>query len=65
MRDSHFGLLKAEPARAAVYYGEDLMPGDRLVGPAIIEEPTTTIVVYPYAIATVTPYGHYLLEVEA
>ncbi len=65
LRDSHFGLLKAEPARAAVYYGEDLMPGDRLVGPAIIEEPTTTIVVYPYAIATVTPYGHYLLEVEA
>ncbi len=65
LRDSHFGLLTAEQARAAVYYGEDLVPGDHIAGPAIIEEPTTTIVVYPDATATVTPYGHYLLEVQA
>ena len=65
LRNSHFGLLNVEQAQAAVYYGEDLVPGDCVTGPAIIEEPTTTIVVYPQSTATVTPYGHYLLEVQA
>ena len=48
----------------AIHYGEDLVPGDVIAGPAVIEEPTTTIVVYPRSRVTVTAYGHYLIEIE-
>lgn len=61
-RTAQFGLLRAEAHTTAVHYGEDLRPGDRIEGPAIVEEPTTTLVIYPGASATVTTYGHYLCE---
>ncbi len=47
---------------AAVYFGAQLAPGAVVDGPAIIEEPTTTIVVYPGHAATLTSHGHYLLD---
>jgi N-methylhydantoinase A len=46
-----------------LYRGESLSPGARVAGPAIIREPTTTVVVYPGASATVTPLGNYLLDI--
>jgi N-methylhydantoinase A len=49
---------------APVYVGSDLNPGAEIPGPAIIEEPTTTIVVYPGATARVTTRRNYLLEIE-
>ncbi|MCC7120213.1 MAG: hydantoinase/oxoprolinase family protein [Gammaproteobacteria bacterium] len=61
-RTAYFGVLAAAPLEAAVFHGGDLKPGDRVTGPAIIEEPTTTLVVYPGTTARVTPYGHYLCE---
>ena len=54
--------LQAAAFEAAIFYGEDLVPGDRISGPAIIEEPTTTLVIYPGATAVVSAYGHYLCE---
>ena len=45
-----------------VFRGIDLAPGAFIAGPAIIEEPTTTIVVYPQMSATVSPSGHYILK---
>ena len=45
-----------------IYDGATLSPGDTIPGPAIIEEPTTTIVVIPGATATVRP-AHYLIAV--
>lgn len=45
-----------------IFRGDDLRSGDRIVGPAIIEEPTTTIVVIPGAAALVRP-THYLIDV--
>ena len=45
-----------------VFRGIDLAPGAVIAGPAIIEEPTTTIVVYPQMSATVSPSGHYILK---
>ncbi len=45
-----------------VYLGGDLAPGMTVEGPAIIEEPTTTIVVYPGSSARVTAGRNYLLE---
>ena len=49
---------------APVYVGIDLSPGAKIAGPAIIEEPTTTIVVYPGATARVTERRNYMLETE-
>jgi N-methylhydantoinase A len=45
-----------------VFRGIDLTPGAFIAGPAIIEEPTTTIVVYPQMSALVSPSGHYILK---
>jgi N-methylhydantoinase A len=45
------------------YDGGALPPGSRVNGPAIIREPTTTVVVYPGSAATVTQLGNYMLEV--
>ena len=39
-----------------------LPTGARIDGPAIVREPTTTVVVYPGSAAVVTPLGNYLLE---
>lgn len=44
-----------------VYMGAELSADCEILGPAIIEEPTTTVVVYPGARAQVTARGHYLL----
>lgn len=44
-----------------IYRGADLTPGHRIVGPAIIEESFTTIVVYPRWQAVVDDAGDYEL----
>jgi N-methylhydantoinase A len=41
-----------------------LAAGAVVHGPAVIEEPTTTIVVYPDSAVRVTELGNYLVEVE-
>jgi N-methylhydantoinase A len=45
-----------------VYRGTDLAPGARIEGPAIVEEPTTTLVVYPGFSAEVSAAGNYILH---
>lgn len=45
-----------------IYAGEDLHFGHRVPGPAIIEEPTTTVVVFPGYEARVTKFDNYLIE---
>jgi N-methylhydantoinase A len=47
-----------------VYKGVDLKPGNRISAPAIIEEPTTTILVMPGSKASITKYGNYLIEIK-
>ncbi|QIG80779.1 hydantoinase/oxoprolinase family protein [Stakelama tenebrarum] len=44
-----------------IYLGADLAPGNFIVGPAVIEETFTTIVVYPGWKASVDDAGDYLL----
>lgn len=46
-----------------VFKPAQLAPGTRLEGPAIIEEPTTTLVVYPGMGAEVSDTGNYLLHI--
>ncbi len=48
-----------------VHFGEELQAGALITGPAIIEEPTTTIVVYPAMSARVGSSGSYVLEPSA
>ena len=45
----------------AIHRGPDLVPGDRVMAPGIIEETFTTIVVYPGWQAVVDEAGDYLL----
>jgi N-methylhydantoinase A len=51
----------SHPVPAARYHGANLAAGQQIGGPAIIEEPTTTVVVYPGWHVRVTPTGDYLL----
>jgi N-methylhydantoinase A len=73
--DANGGAPRPERSRAAwlgldeatdtpVHLGESLAPGQRLVGPAIVEEPTTTVVVQPGWSLAVGETGDYLLERE-
>lgn len=59
-RPCHFG--GAAPVETAVYKGAALVPGRIYPGPCILEEPTTTIVVFPGMTARTTANGHYLLS---
>ncbi|MGA2107808.1 MAG: hydantoinase/oxoprolinase family protein [Syntrophorhabdales bacterium] len=47
-----------------VYRGDNLLYGAKVEGPAIIQEPTSTLVVFPGSRATVSRWGNYLIEVE-
>lgn len=47
-----------------IYNGELLLANNKITGPAIIEEETTTILVPKNAKASVTNWGSYLLELE-
>jgi N-methylhydantoinase A len=48
-----------------VFRGSELSAGATIAGPAIIEEPTTTIVVYPGTQAAVSDAGNYVLKPQA
>ena len=58
VRGAYFG---AEEVQTSIYFGEKLATGAIIEGPAIIEEPTTTIVVYPGGNARVSAGGRYVL----
>jgi N-methylhydantoinase A len=48
-------------AATPIYDGPRLVPGQAILGPAIVEEPFTTIVVYPGQRATVDAFGNYVI----
>jgi N-methylhydantoinase A len=52
------------PYETDVYAGPGLPMGTQIAGPAIIEEPTTTIVVPPYAALRVSRHGNFLMELD-
>lgn len=58
VRAAYFGQGEVQ---TAIYFGEKLSTGAVIEGPAIIEEPTTTLVVYPGASARVSAGGRYVL----
>lgn len=52
------------PVQTPIYRGADLRPGMVLRGPCVVEEPTTTLVVFPNMSASVSGAGNYLLSFE-
>lgn len=60
-RRAWFGL--EEPSDARVVRGAGLGSGDRVPGPAIIEEATTTLVIPPGLEARLSPAGSYVIEI--
>jgi N-methylhydantoinase A len=61
---SRTGWFGAEGVEMAVHRVEDMSALSRIEGPAVIEEPTTTIVLDPGSVALVRP-THYLVEIAA
>ena len=59
-RDCFFGSADPQPTR--IYKAGEIRPGMSMQGPCIVEEPTTTVVVFPGMSASVTANGHYLLS---
>ena len=57
-RDAYFGEAKVQ---TPIYFGDKLPTGAVVEGPAIIEEPTSTLVVYPGSTARVSAGGRYVL----
>jgi N-methylhydantoinase A len=51
------------PVGVPIFKAENLVRGSRIPGPAIIEETTTTLVVYPEMAVSISGNGHYLLEI--
>jgi len=62
VRDCYFGTSIPVPTR--IYRPEHLEIGAAIQGPAIIEEPTTTVVVYPGMAAEVSSTRNYILHAE-
>jgi N-methylhydantoinase A len=52
----------SEAQEVDTYLGDSMLPGDRVQGPAVVELPTTTIVVYPEWSCEVTESGAFMLE---
>lgn len=61
-RPCYFG--SAEPVETRIYKPDHLKAGIVIPGPAIVEEPTTTLVVYPGMSAEVSADGNYLLRLN-
>ncbi|WP_053385984.1 hydantoinase/oxoprolinase family protein [Leucobacter japonicus] len=61
-RDCYFGSTGR--VSTPIYKPEHLGLGAHISGPAIIEEPTTTLVIYPGMAAQVSGTGNYLLQIE-
>lgn len=52
-----------DPQQCAVYFRPRLSPGDTVEGPAVIEEPTSTTLLWEGDVATVAPTGDLIVEV--
>ncbi|WP_449282683.1 hydantoinase/oxoprolinase family protein [Leucobacter sp.] len=65
VRHRHVGFALEEVENAPIYRGEELAAGAAVAGPAIILEPTTTLVLDPGAELVVAGSGDYIISVGA
>jgi N-methylhydantoinase A len=59
------GLEEGRPTRCPIYAREALRPGDRLEGPAVVEEAASTLLLYAGDRLRVADGGHLIVEVSA
>ena len=57
--------LEGRPALARVYERASLGSGDRMAGPAIVEQPDTTVLIPEGDVADVDRFGNLLIKREA
>ena len=53
----------AHPLRARIVWRPSLAAGARIEGPAVIEEPNATTLIYPGDVATITGAGHLVIDI--
>ena len=58
VRQAYFG---SGYVATSIYLGEKLPADAEIEGPAVIEEETSTLVIYPGAVARVSPTGRYIV----
>ncbi len=58
-------IFEKEPVPCPIYLRSGFKPGDRLEGPAVIEELGATILVYPGDKMQVNEFGHIVIDVAA
>ncbi len=61
-RQAYFG--SGNWADTPIHLGQSLAAGSEIEGPAVIEEPTTTVVVFPGMTARRSAAGNYLLQIH-
>jgi N-methylhydantoinase A len=54
----------AKPLRTRIVWRPSLAAKTRIEGPAVIEEPNATTLVYPGDVATVSDAGHLIIDVK-
>jgi N-methylhydantoinase A len=52
----------AAPIESRVLWRPAMKPGDVVIGPAVIEEPNSTILIHPGDRVTMTPAGHLIID---
>lgn len=57
-------VFEHEPLPTKIFAREKLLSGNRIVGPAIVVEYTSTIVIPPFAAAAVDAFGNLVLDIE-
>ena len=61
-REVFFPRMTKDFVRTAIYEYERLKPGNVIEGPAIVESPTTTVVIPPEKLARIDPYLNMVIE---
>jgi N-methylhydantoinase A len=64
-RGSRAVIFATEPVDTPIFLRSGLRSGDRLQGPAVIEEIGATILVYPGDRVAVNEFGHMVIEVSS
>ncbi|MBD3256266.1 MAG: hydantoinase/oxoprolinase family protein [Candidatus Lokiarchaeota archaeon] len=62
-RDVYFEELD-DYSKVPIYDGKELLPGNYVIGPAIIEEPDTTIIVVPDSECYLDKFNNYILKIK-
>jgi N-methylhydantoinase A len=58
-------IFESKPVQCTIYLRSGFTPGDRLEGPAVVEDIGATILVYPGDEMQVNELGHLMIDVRS